>query len=60
MTELSNGLSIELPERLSIRLSKELSKGLSETAANIYKMIYAYMQIIISQEVILRIESEYL
>ena len=26
---------------LSIRLSKELSKGLSETAANIYKMIYA-------------------
>ena len=40
-TELSNGFSIELPERLSIRLSKELSKGLSETAANIYKMIYA-------------------
>ena len=40
-TELSNGLSIELPEGLSIRLSKELSKGLSETAANIYKMIYA-------------------
>ena len=40
-TELSNELSIELPEGLSIRLSKELSKGLSETAANIYKMIYA-------------------
>ena len=38
---LSNELSIELPEGLSIRLSKELSKGLSETAANIYKMIYA-------------------
>ena len=35
-TELFNGFSIELPERLSIRLSKELSKGLSETAANIY------------------------
>ena len=34
---LSNRLSIELPEGLSIRLSKELS----ETAANIYKMIYA-------------------
>ena len=34
-------ISIELPEGLSIRLSKELSKGLSETAANIYKMIYA-------------------
>ena len=27
--------------QLSIRLSKELSKGLSETAANIYKLIYA-------------------
>ena len=40
-TELSNELSIELPEGSSIRLSKELSKGLSETAANIYKMIYA-------------------
>ena len=40
-TELSNELSIELPKGLSIRLSKELSKGLSETAANIYKMIYA-------------------
>ena len=40
-TELSNELSIELPERLSIRLSKELSKGLSETAATIYKLIYA-------------------
>ena len=40
-TELFNGFSIKLPERLSIRLSKELSKGLSETAANIYKMIYA-------------------
>ncbi len=38
---LSNELSIELPERLSIRLSKELSKGLSETAATIYKLIYA-------------------
>jgi predicted HTH transcriptional regulator len=38
---LSNELSIELPEGLSIRLSKELSKGLSETAANIFKMIYA-------------------
>jgi predicted HTH transcriptional regulator len=44
-TELSNELSIELPEglsiRLSIRLSKELSKGLSETAATIFKLIYA-------------------
>ena len=40
-TELSNELSIELPEGLSIRLSKELSKGLSETAATIYKLIYA-------------------
>ena len=44
-TELSNELSIELPEGLSIRLSKELSKGLSkglsETAATIFKMIYA-------------------
>ena len=38
---LSNELSIELPEGLSIRLSKELSKGLSETAATIFKMIYA-------------------
>ena len=38
---LSNELSIELPEGLSIRLSKELSKGLSETAATIYKLIYA-------------------
>ena len=38
---LPNELSIELPERLSIRLSKELSKGLSETAATIYKLIYA-------------------
>ena len=38
---LSNRLSIELPEGLSIRLSKELSKGLSETAATIYKLIYA-------------------
>ena len=37
---LSNELSIELPEGLSIRLSKELSKGLSETAATIFKMIY--------------------
>ena len=37
-TELSNELSIELPEGLSIRLSKELSKGLSETAATIYKL----------------------
>ena len=37
---LSDELSIELPEGLSIRLSKELSKGLSETAANIYKLIY--------------------
>ena len=36
-TELSNGLSIELPEGLS----KELSKGLSETAATIFKLIYA-------------------
>ena len=34
---LSNELSIELPEGLSIRLSK----GLSETAATIYKLIYA-------------------
>ena len=34
---LSNELSIELPEGLSIRLSK----GLSETAAIIIKMIYA-------------------
>ncbi len=40
-TELSNELSIELPEGLSIRLSKELSKGLSETAATIFKLIYA-------------------
>lgn len=32
-TELSNGFSIELPERLSIRLS--------ETAANINMIIYA-------------------
>ena len=41
--EAENGddFSIELLERLSIRLSKELSVGLSETAANIYKMIYA-------------------
>ena len=31
----------ELPEGLSIRLSKELSKGLSDTAATIYKLIYA-------------------
>ena len=38
---LPNELSIELPERLSIRLSKELSKGLSETAATIFKLIYA-------------------
>ena len=38
---LPNELSIELPERLSIRLSKELSKGLSDTAANIFKFIYA-------------------
>ena len=42
---LSNELSIELPEglsiRLSIRLSKELSKGLSETAVTIFKLIYA-------------------
>ena len=38
---LTNELSIELPEGLSIRLSKELSKGLSETAATIYKLIYA-------------------
>ena len=38
---LSNELSIELPEGLSIRLSKELSKGLSETAATIFKLIYA-------------------
>ncbi len=38
---LPNKLSIELPERLSIRLSKQLSKGLSETAATIYKLIYA-------------------
>jgi hypothetical protein len=41
MTELTNGFSIELPERLYIRLSKEVSKGVSETAANIFKMIYA-------------------
>ena len=34
---LTNELSIELPEGLSIRLSK----GLSETAATIYKLIYA-------------------
>ena len=40
-TELSNVLSIELPEGLSIRLSKELSKGVSETAATIYKLIYS-------------------
>ncbi|MBQ7424376.1 MAG: putative DNA binding domain-containing protein [Prevotella sp.] len=38
---LSNEFSIELPEGLSIRLSKELSKGLSETAATMFKMIYA-------------------
>ena len=38
---LPNELSIELPEGLSIRLSKELSKGLSETAATIFKLIYA-------------------
>ena len=38
-TELSNELSIELPEGLSIRLSKELSKGVSETAATILKLI---------------------
>lgn len=38
---LPNELSIELPERLSIRLSKELSKGLSETAATIFRLIYA-------------------
>ena len=38
---LSNELSIGLPDGLSIRLSKELSKGLSETAATIYKLIYA-------------------
>ena len=38
---LINELSIELPEGLSIRLSKELSKGLSETAATIFKLIYA-------------------
>ena len=38
---LPNELSIKLPEGLSIRLSKELSKGLSETAATIYKLIYA-------------------
>ena len=38
---LSDELSIELPEGLSIRLSKELSKGLSETAATIFKLIYA-------------------
>ena len=34
-------MNCRLLEGLSIRLSKELSKGLSETAANIYKMIYA-------------------
>ncbi len=36
-TELSDELSIELPEGLSIRLSK----GLSETAVTIFKLIYA-------------------
>lgn len=30
-----------MPDGLSISLSKELSKGLSETAANIFKLIYA-------------------
>ena len=34
-------MNCRLLEGLSIRLSKGLSKGLSETAANIYKMIYA-------------------
>jgi predicted HTH transcriptional regulator len=36
-----NRVNCRLLEGLSIRLSKGLSKGLSETAANIYKMIYA-------------------
>ena len=40
--QLMNKLDVDEVELgLSIRLSKELSKGLSETAANIYKMIYA-------------------
>ncbi len=43
---LSNELSIELPEGVSIRLSIELSKGLSETAAKIIKLIYADNSII--------------
>ena len=34
-------MNCRLLEGLSIRLSKGLSKGLSETAANIYKLIYA-------------------
>ena len=29
------------PKELFVRLSKELSKGLSETAATIFKLIYA-------------------
>ena len=40
-TGVPNRVSDKVPERLSIKLSKELSKGLSETAATIYKLIYA-------------------